>query len=455
MPERVYLGIGSNLGDRLGNLFQAQAALAPQVRLLRTSSIYETPPWGYNDQPAFLNQVLEVETDLDPQALLTRLKAIEAQLGRVENFRYGPRLIDLDILFYGEQVYTSETLNIPHPMLAERAFVLVPLVELAPEFIHPQLKRSIAVLLSERPDREEIVLYQPNLTAEWPRWGERTYVMGILNITPDSFSGDGLLQQSDPASAALAQARQFLRDGANILDLGAESSRPGSSTVDAETEIARIQPILAAFQEEALPAIISVDTYKAESAETCLRSGAHWINDIWGLKADPELARVIAAHHAGVVIMHNRSNWQDVQNLGGLGQTYSGARYNDIIEDIKGELGESLEIASKAGIAQEKIILDPGIGFGKNLADNLAILNRLDEIKKMGFPILIGPSRKSFIGQALDLPVEERLEGTAAAVALGIAHGADIVRVHDVKEMARVSKMSDAIIGRNLNLPAA
>jgi len=448
MPERVYLGTGSNLGDRLGNLFQAQAALAPQIRLLRASSVYETPPWGYNDQPAFLNQVLEVETELAPQALLTRLKAIEAELGRVENFRYGPRSIDIDILFYGGQVFESETLSIPHPMLAERAFVLAPLAELVPELIHPQLKRSAADLLAERPDREEIVLYQPNLTAAWPRWGERTHVMGILNITPDSFSGDGLLQQTDPVSAALAQARQFARDGADILDLGAESSRPGSSTVDAATEIARIQPIIAALREETLPAILSVDTYKAESAETCLRSGAHWINDIWGLKADAELAPVIAAHHAGVVIMHNRSNWQDVQNLGGLGKTYSGVHYDDIIDDIKSELGESLEIAAKAGIAQDKIILDPGIGFGKNLHDNLAIINRLEEIKKIGFPILIGPSRKSFIGQALDLPVEERLEGTAAAVALGIAHGADIVRVHDVREMARVAKMSDAIIGR-------
>jgi dihydropteroate synthase/2-amino-4-hydroxy-6-hydroxymethyldihydropteridine diphosphokinase len=449
MPERVYLGIGSNLGDRLGNIIQAQAALAPQIRLLRASSIYETPPWGYNDQPAFLNQVLEVETELAPQALLTRLKEIEADMGRVKNFRYGPRSIDLDVLFYGEQVLESERLSIPHPMLAERSFVLVPLAELAPNLFHPLLKRSVSELLTERPDRAEIVLYQPNPTSAWPRWGERTYVMGILNITPDSFSGDGLLQQDRPVSAALAQARQFVQDGAAILDLGAESSRPGSSTVDAITEIARIQPILAALREEALPAIISVDTYKAESAETCLRSGAPWINDIWGLKADPELAAVIAAHHAGVVIMHNRSNWQDVQNLGGLGKTYSGVHYNDIIDDIKSELGESLEIASKAGIAQDKIILDPGIGFGKNLHDNLAIINRLDEIKKMGFPILIGPSRKSFIAQALDLPVEERLEGTAAAVALGIAHGADIVRVHDVRQMARVAKMSDAIIGRS------
>jgi dihydropteroate synthase/2-amino-4-hydroxy-6-hydroxymethyldihydropteridine diphosphokinase len=449
MSERAFLGIGSNLGDRLGNLRQAQAALAPQIKLLRASQVYETPPWGYNDQPAFLNQVLEVETDLEPQALLARLKEIEAELGRLKNFRYGPRLIDLDILFYGKRVYQSETLTIPHKMLAERAFVLVPLNELAPDFVHPQLKRSIAELLAERPDRQEICLYHPNHAVGWPHWGERTYVMGILNITPDSFSGDGLLQQANPADATIAQAQQFIQDGAHILDLGAESSRPGSSTVSAQEEIERIRPALDKLRQANLEAIISVDTYKAESAEFSLHNGAHWINDIWGLKADPELAGVIAAHHAGVVIMHNRSHWQQVQNLGELGSTYSADHYDDIIDDIKNELGQSLEIAVKAGIVQGKIILDPGIGFGKNLADNLAILNRLEEIKKMGFPLLIGPSRKSFIGQVLDLPVEERLEGTAAAVALGIAHGADIVRVHDVRAMARVARMSDAIIGRN------
>lgn len=449
MPQRVFLSLGSNLGDRLANLRQAQAALSPEVVLLQASQVYETPPWGYADQPPFLNQVLEVQTELEPEALLGKLKQVEVDLGRVKNFRYGPRCIDLDILFYSDQIYQSETLTIPHPSLADRAFVLVPLNELAADFIHPQLNLTIAELLDKRPDRADVVLLQGADKMNVPVWGKRTYIMGILNITPDSFSGDGLLQQDDPSAAALAQAHQFITDGADILDLGAESSRPGSSAITAQEEIQRIQPILQQMQAQNIPALISVDTYKAETADVCLRNGAHWINDIWGLKADPELAGVITAHKASVVIMHNRSHTQHVQNLGELGHTYSGVHYDDIIDDVKNDLSESIQFALKAGIPEDHIILDPGIGFGKSLADNLAIINRLDEIKKMGYPILIGPSRKSFIGQVLELPIEEREEGTAAAVALGIAHGADVIRVHAVREMARVARMSDAIIGRS------
>lgn len=277
-------------------------------------------------------------------------------------------------------------------------------------------------------------------------YGSRTYVMGILNITPDSFSGDGLLQAADPVQAALEQARQFVEDGADILDLGAESSRPGSESISAQEEIERLLPILKAIHAADLAALISVDTCKAETARICLQNGAHWINDIWGLRADPELAKVIAAAGATVVLMHNRSNESQVRNLGKLGRAYSGARSAGSIGDIIADLAESIAIAKQAGIKDDKIVLDPGIGFGKSLEVNLALINQLDIIKGLNYPVLIGPSRKSFIGQVLDLPVEEREEGTAAAVAIGIARGADIVRVHDVRGMARVAQMCDAII---------
>ena len=280
-------------------------------------------------------------------------------------------------------------------------------------------------------------------------WGKRTYIMGILNVTPDSFSGDGLLTWKDPASTASQQARQFIDDGADILDLGAESSRPGSELVSAASEIERILPILKAIRKEHADSLISIDTYKSETAKACLENGADWINDIWGLKADPELSEIIASLKATVVLMHNRSNWGAVQNHGELGRSYAAAAYDDIVDDIKSELSESIEIAKKGGIAEDKIVLDPGIGFGKSVEHNLEIINRLDEIKSLGFPVLIGPSRKSFIGQVLDLPVEEREEGTAAAVSIGIIRGADIVRVHNVKIMARIAKMSDAIASAN------
>lgn len=283
-------------------------------------------------------------------------------------------------------------------------------------------------------------------------WGKRTYIMGILNITPDSFSGDGILSESDTVSAAVEQAKQFTAEGAHILDFGAESSRPGSETIPANIEIERILPVLKIVRSEISQAIISIDTYKAETAEICLENGADWINDIWGLRADPQLADVIAKHNATVVLMHNRSSAKAVQNLGDLGRSYSAAEYDDVMDDIKSLLSESIALAKKAGIDDDKIILDPGIGFGKSVENNLVILNRLDEMKSLGYPILIGPSRKSFIGQVLNLPVNEREEGTAAAVAIGIARGADIIRVHSVQDMTRVAQMSDAILKRSFSV---
>jgi len=277
-------------------------------------------------------------------------------------------------------------------------------------------------------------------------WGKKTYIMGIINLTPDSFSGDGIFSSSDPMQQALTQAEEFIRDGADILDLGAESSRPGAQPVNAEEELDRLLPVLREIKERELPALVSVDTWKAEVAEACLQAGADWINDIWGLRADARLAGVIARYKATVILMHNRSQSAAVRDLGALGSSYSGVNYADLIPDIKSDLTESIRIAKEAGIKKESIILDPGIGFGKTVAQNLALINHLDKFKDLGYPLLIGPSRKSFIGQILDLPVEEREEGTAAAVAIGIARGADIIRVHNVKMMARVAKLADAIV---------
>lgn len=279
-------------------------------------------------------------------------------------------------------------------------------------------------------------------------WGKHTYLMGIINITPDSFSGDGILSQVDPVSQALLQAQEFVQAGAHILDLGAESSRPGSHTINTEQELDRLLPVLKAIKALNLDAVISIDTCKSKTAQICLEEGAGWINDIWGLHADPALANVIHSFGATVVLMHNRSQAHAIQDLGKIGQSYQGSDYKDLIEDIKADLSASIRIAKQAGIHDEKIILDPGIGFGKSVEQNLAILNHLDDFRSLGFPILIGPSRKSFIGQILGLPVEEREEGTAAAIAIGIVRGADIIRVHNIKAMGRVAKMSDAILGR-------
>ncbi len=293
-------------------------------------------------------------------------------------------------------------------------------------------------------------------------WGERTYVMGILNITPDSFSGDGLLPSplsplpklregegaGDGGEGGIEQARRFLVAGADILDIGGESTRPGSEPVDAEEEMRRVLPAIRAIAAEFPDALISIDTYKAAVAEAALKAGAHILNDVWGLRADPDLAAVAARAKAPVVLMHNRSKPTNVEVRERLGKAYAAAEYQNLLEDVKRELMESVAIARSAGIPDERILLDPGIGFGKTIEQNLELINRLDEIRLLGFPVLLGPSRKSFIGYTLDLPPDQRVEGTAAAVAVGIARGADIVRVHDVEYMARVAKMTDAIVRR-------
>lgn len=285
-----------------------------------------------------------------------------------------------------------------------------------------------------------------NFTFEW---GTRTYVMGILNITPDSFSGDGTLAKGDAIQTAVDQAKQFLEDGADILDVGGESTRPGSQPVNAEAELERVIPVVQALHKKFPDVLISIDTYKARVAEEAFKAGAHILNDVWALRADPELAPVAKRFNVPVILMHNRSNPASVEVRNQLGNAYTGSTYENLIEDVKRELLTSVDLAKKAGVEESHIILDPGIGFGKTREHNLTLINRLDEVRALGYPVLLGPSRKSFIGFTLDLPPDQRVEGTAATIAIGIARGADIIRVHDVKEMARVAKMTDALVRKS------
>ncbi len=277
-------------------------------------------------------------------------------------------------------------------------------------------------------------------------FGRRTYIMGIINVTSDSFSGDGILTGQDMVKTALEQARRFVAEGADILDIGGESTRPGSQPVSAEEELERVLPVVSALSRAELDAILSIDTYKASVAEASLQAGAQWINDVWGLRADPQLAEVAARHRAPLVLMHNRSRPSNAELQERLGGRYIGMHYEELIEDIKRELLESVARARLAGVADEAIILDPGIGFGKTVEQNLELIRRLGEFKTLGFPLLIGPSRKSFIGYTLDLPPDQRLEGTLAACVIGIQAGADVLRVHDVLPAVRAARMADAII---------
>jgi dihydropteroate synthase len=278
-------------------------------------------------------------------------------------------------------------------------------------------------------------------------FGSRTYIMGVINVTPDSFSGDGLAAAPHPVQAALEQARRFAAEGADILDIGGESTRPGNQPVSAQEELDRVIPVVEKIAAE-LDLIISIDTYKASVAEAALRAGADWINDVWGLRADPQIAATAAQHRTPLVIMHNRSKAADVELRERLGGRYTGSTYADLLGEIKNELLESVGLAHAAGISDSALILDPGIGFGKTVEQNLELIDRLDEICALGYPVLLGPSRKSFIGYTLNLPPDQRVEGTAAAAVIGVMRGADILRVHDVATLVRTARMTDAIIRR-------
>lgn len=262
-------------------------------------------------------------------------------------------------------------------------------------------------------------------------WGSRTYVMGIINVTPDSFSGDGLMSAGgDPVAAAVAQAQQMAAQGADLLDIGGQSTRPGHEQLAVEAELARVVPVVAAVRK-ALPDMpLSIDTTAARVAEAALDSGAQLINDVWGTAAEPELLALAAERQVPLVLMHNRAE----------------ARYVNLVAEVIADLSRAIDVALSANIAWERLIVDPGIGFGKTPAHNLALLHDLAALQVLGRPILLGTSRKSTIGRVLDLPADQRLEGTLATTALGIQAGVDIVRVHDVQPNVRAARMSDAVV---------
>lgn len=265
-------------------------------------------------------------------------------------------------------------------------------------------------------------------------WGERTYVMGIVNMSPDSFAGDGI---KDDIDSAILQAKCMAEEGADIIDIGGESTRPQSMPVPVNEELCRVIPVLERLAVEiALP--ISIDTYKLEVAQQALKSGATMINDIWGLKYDPRLAELAAEKEIPIILMSNQRDISPKHDI----------VFPDIISTIVSNLEHSISQAMNAGVSRENIIIDPGIGFGKTQEQNIEVIGRLNELRALGRPILLASSRKSMINQILNLPPEQCMEGTMATTAIGIAGGVDIVRVHDVKETVRVCRVSDAIIRR-------
>ncbi|WP_419954809.1 dihydropteroate synthase [Neobacillus niacini] len=257
---------------------------------------------------------------------------------------------------------------------------------------------------------------------------KKTIIMGILNATPDSFSDGGKYNNIEQA---VERAKEMVKNGADIIDIGGESTRPGYTVISDEEEIERVVPLIEAISKQ-VSVPISIDTYKAQVAQAAVEAGAHIINDIWGAKADGKMAAVAAQYQVPIILMHNRHD----------------RNYSHFIRDVLNDLYESINIVKQAGVKDDQIILDPGIGFAKDFKENILMMQHLDTLTALGYPVLLGTSKKSMIGQALDLPVKERMEGTGATVCYGIQKGCQIIRIHDVKEMSRMAKMMDILMGK-------
>jgi dihydropteroate synthase len=262
-------------------------------------------------------------------------------------------------------------------------------------------------------------------------FSKKTYIMGILNATPDSFSDGGKYINIEHA---IEHAQEMVENGADIIDIGGESTRPGYTVISEDEEIDRVVPVIEAISKH-VSVPISIDTYKAKVAQRAIEAGAHIINDIWGAKADDKMAAVAAEYNVPIILMHNRND----------------RNYSFFIRDVLNDLYESVNIVKQAGVRDNQIILDPGIGFAKDLNENILMMQNLDTLTALGYPVLLGTSKKSIIGQALNLPVEERMEGTGATVCYGIQRGCQIIRIHDVKEMSRMAKMMDILMGKGVS----
>ncbi|KAH0544272.1 hypothetical protein FGG08_001535 [Glutinoglossum americanum] len=403
--HQAFIALGSNLGDRIGEIQKACMEMDLRgIGVVRTSGLWETEAMYVEEQPRFVNGACEVETSLAPIELLDQLQDIEKSLGRKKLVDKGPRNIDLDILLYDGLTVDEERLTIPHKLMLEREFVLRPLCDLSP--------------------------------------AKSTMVMAILNLSPDSFS-DGGNHSNDPISI-VNTVSAFISSGASIIDIGGQSTRPGATDVGEQEELARVLPAINAIRSSPLVrhVCISIDTYRASVAEAAVAAGADIINDISAGVMDPNMLPTLARLGCTVCLMHSRGT---PINMSSLTDYPSG-----VIPTVARELSDRIQTAEAAGIRRWRMILDPGIGFAKRQTQNLEILRSLNTLRGFeglhGLPWLVGPSRKGFVGKITGVSEpKDRTWGTAGALAACVAGGADIVRVHDVAEMAKVVKMADAI----------
>ncbi|KAL6007732.1 hypothetical protein ACLOJK_033233 [Asimina triloba] len=463
-PEQdVAIALGSNVGNRLHNFNEALSLMKNRgIQVMRHGCLYETEPAYVTDQPLFLNSAVRGVTKLGPHELLRVLKQIEKDLGRTEGIRYGPRPIDLDILFYGKLKINSDTLTVPHERIWERPFVMAPLKDLLGSTIendtsacwhsfaeHTNGLYELWVELGgdSLNGREGLrrVLPVGNRLLDW---SQKTHVMGVLNLTPDSFSDGGRFQLVE---AAVSQAKLLIEEGADIIDIGAQSTRPESTKISPVEELNRLLPVLDGILQ--IPGIegklLSVDTFYSEVAKAAVSKGVHIVNDVSGGQLDPNMLKVVAELRAPYVVMHMRGDPSTMQNA-------ENVLYKDVCKEVASELYERVQTAEMSGVPAWRIILDPGIGFSKKTDQNLEVLMGLSTIRRelasksfaaSHAPMLIGPSRKRFLGEICSrLNAVDREAATVAAVTAGVLGGANIIRVHNVKDNLDAARVCDALL---------
>ncbi|KAL5553601.1 hypothetical protein UlMin_041002 [Ulmus minor] len=463
--QEVVIALGSNVGDRLHNFNEALRLMKKWgIQVVRHGCLYETAPAYVTEQPHFLNSAVRAFTKLGPHELLGALKNIEKNMGRTGGIRYGPRPIDLDILFYGKWKVNSDTLTIPHERIWERPFVMAPLVDLLGLAIendtvacwHSLSAHSNGLFESWEKlggdsliGKEGMKRVLPIGKALWD-WSQKTSVMGILNVTPDSFSDGGKFQLVE---SAVSQVRLMISEGADLIDIGAQSTRPMATRISPEEEMDRLIPVLEAIltMPEIEGKLVSVDTFYSKVASEAINKGAHIVNDVSAGQLDPHMLRVVAELEAPYIAMHMRGDPSTMQNSENL-------QYDNVCQQVASEIYSRVRDAELSGIPAWRTIIDPGIGFSKNTEQNLDILMGLTEIraeiakKSLALshsPILIGPSRKKFLGEICSRPLAgERDSATVASITAGVLAGANIVRVHNVRDNVDAVKICDAMLRR-------
>lgn len=426
----ILVALGANLPSSEGahreTLRRAASRLERRgLRILRRSRIYLTEPVPRSSQPWYANQVIAVETALDPHALLNLLLDVEREFGRERGVQDAARTLDLDLIDHDGRLLDTDTLILPHPRMHLRAFVLAPLAEIAPGWRHPLTQADVATLLAGV-DRTGI-----RATRDIP------LLMGVVNVTPDSFSDGGSYHD---VSRAIEHAHRLIEEGADILDIGGESTRPGAEPVSIEEEQRRVLPVVRAIAAQAVRRgrEVSVDTRHARTMAASIEAGATMINDVTALAA-AEARRVVAQARVPVILMHMQGDPRTMQK---------NPTYRDVVEDVAAELTQARDRAVADGIDPARIWLDPGIGFGKTLAHNLALLDATPTFKALGHRVLIGASRKSFIGRVdREGPAADRVGGSVAAAIAAAQRGADAVRVHDLRETRQALAVWSAIEG--------